>query len=222
VDQTPAHDGHNPDLLKLMNRAYATVVEIGCSRGSLARAYRQLFSQPYYVGVDIDPENADAAREHCDSVISGDIENLDAEQWESLFPSDCWVFGDSLEHLRDPWALLRKVRQSIRDPGEILACIPNAQHWSVQARLASGSFFYEDAGLLDRTHLRWFTRTTIIDLFESTGFSIREMFPRIFDEPMKSRFLPSIASLAAAAGSDQETALRDSLPLQYVLRAVPK
>src|SRR6266498_2603410 len=105
--------------------------------------------------------------------------------------------------------------------GQVLACIPNAQHWSVQARLASGIFRYEDQGLLDRTHLRWFTRITIIELFQSAGFRILEMFPRIFDEPMKDRFLPGIISLATAAGGDREVALRDSLPLPYVLRAVP-
>ncbi len=221
MSQTPAHDHHNPDLLKLMDRAFATVVEVGCSRGALARAYRQIFPQARYIGIEIDPDNAQTARQYCNDVICGDVENLGAKQWQSLFPSDCWVFGDALEHLRDPWTVLRDVHQHIDTAAQVLACIPNAQHWSVQARLASGIFRYEDQGLLDRTHLRWFTRITIIELFQSTGFRILEMFPRIFDEPMKDQFLPGIISLATAAGGDRDVALRDSLPLQYVLRAVP-
>ena len=68
-----------------------------------------------------------------------------------LFPSDCWVFGDSLEHLRDPWALLGRIRSHLPIEAHIVACIPNAQHWSVQARLNCGIFRYEDQGLLEPT-----------------------------------------------------------------------
>lgn len=221
MDQTPAHDGHNPDLLRLMDRPFSAVVEVGCSRGALARAYRRAFPNTPYTGIEIDAGYADTARKYCDRVLCGDIERLGGKEMESLFPSDCWVFGDTLEHLRDPWTVLRTIRQSISTSGQILACIPNAQHWSVIARLASGFFRYEDQGLLDRTHLRWFTRITMIELFQSTGFKVVEMLPRIFDEPMKEPFLPSVISLAVAAGTEGDIALRDCLPLQYVLRAVP-
>jgi len=221
MDQTPAHDNYNPDLLRFMDRAFATVVEVGCSRGALAKAYRASFPQARYFGVEIDAGYAEAAREHCDRVLCGDVESLSAADWSALFPSDCWVFGDALEHLRDPWALLRRLRKDLGAQGQVLACIPNAQHWSVQARLAAGAFNYEDQGLLDRTHLRWFTRSTIIDLFQSTGFRIEKMVSRVFEEPAKERFLPAIGELAAAAGVDRERALRDCQPLQYVLRAVP-
>lgn len=221
VDQTPAHDIHNPDLLRLMDRRFATVVEVGCSSGALARAYRRAFPGARYLGIELDPGYAGTARQSCDRVICGDVENLSKDDWASLFPSDCWVFGDALEHLRDPWRVLRAIRQDLGAQGQVIACIPNAQHWSVQARLAAGAFRYEDQGLLDRTHLRWFTRSTIVEMFQSSGFRVDKMLSRIFDEPAKERFLPAIASLAAAAGLDREQALRDCLPLQYVVRAVP-
>jgi trans-aconitate methyltransferase len=221
MDQTPAHDEHNADLLEFMDRPYRTVVEVGCSRGALARAYLKKFPAANYIGVELDPENADAARAHCRHVVCGDIERLSEKEKASLFPSDCWVFGDALEHLRDPWATLGMVRASIAKDGQVLACIPNAQHWSMVVRLASGLFRYEDQGLLDRTHLRWFTRVSMIELFESTGFKVIEMHPRIFDEPMKDAFLPGIASIAAAAGSDAKLALSDALPVQYIVRAEP-
>jgi trans-aconitate methyltransferase len=221
MDQTPAHDNYNPDLLRLMDRAFESVVEVGCSRGALAKAYRESYPQARYIGVEVDAGSAEAARRHCDRVLCGDVENLSAADWSALFPSTCWVFGDVLEHLRDPWALLRRLRKDLGAEGQVLACIPNAQHWSVQARLAAGAFNYEDQGLLDRTHLRWFTRSTIIDLFQSTGFRIEKMLSRVFDEPAKERFLPAIGELASAAGVDRERALRDCLPMQYVLRAVP-
>lgn len=205
-----------------MDRPFTTVVEVGCSRGALARVYRRDHPATHYVGLEIDPENARLARAHCSRVICRDVENLDPAEWESLFPSDCWVFGDSLEHLHDPWALLSRLRQHIGALGQVVACIPNAQHWSLQARLATGNLRYEEQGLLDRTHLRLFTRITMIELFESTNFKIIQIFPRIFHEPRREPLLPAIRALAvAASGVDPDIAVRDSLALQYVMKAIP-
>lgn len=222
MKRTPAHDNHNPDLLKLMDRTFTTVVEVGCSRGALAGVYRRDHPETHYIGLEIDAENARLARRYCSRVICGDVESLGHAEWDSLFPSDCWVFGDSLEHLRDPWNLLSRVRHHISPVGQVVACIPNAQHWSLQARLATGTLRYEEQGLLDRTHLRWFTRITMIELFQSAGFKIVQMFPRIFHEQGREPFLPAIRALAAAAsGADPDMAVRDALALQYVMKAVP-
>lgn len=221
MKQTPAFDVYNPDLLRFMDRAFETVVEVGCSSGALARVYRERYPEVRYLGVEIEPERAQMARQFCNLVVCSDIESLPGPEWDALFPSDCWVFGDTLEHMKDPWAVLARVRARISPAGRVVACIPNAQHWSVQVRLATGLFRYEDLGLLDRTHLRWFTRVTMTEMFQSAGFAVSGMFPRIFDEPAKDSFLPSIRSLAVAAGADPESAARDSLPLQYVILASP-
>jgi hypothetical protein len=101
-----------------------------------------------------------------------------------------------------------------------VACIPNAQHWSVQAMLSAGVFRYQPSGLLDRTHLRWFTRITITEMFESAGFRIVESRSRIFDEPARERILPQIHALAATVGANADQAVIDAIPLQYVVRAV--
>jgi hypothetical protein len=102
-----------------------------------------------------------------------------------------------------------------------VACIPNTQHWSVQARLNCGNFRYENAGLLDRSHLRWFTRITMLEMFRSAGFKITEGFPRIFDEPGREKVLGAIRLMAASIGADPELAVKDALPIQYVVKAVP-
>ena len=70
---------------------------------------------------------------------------------------DCLVFGDVLEHLVDPWAVLARLARLVCDGGQILACIPNVQHYSVIVSLLRGKWDYQDEGLLDRTHLRFFT-----------------------------------------------------------------
>ena len=91
----------------------------------------------------------------------------------------------------------------------------------MQVKLSTGDFRYQDSGLLDRTHLRWFTRQTIVELFRDTGFDVTACVPRVFAEPSGTKFLPLIGNLAQAAGLDPQTAIRDAQPLQYVVRAVP-
>jgi len=221
MKQTPAHDIYNPDVLRLMPKNLQRVVEVGCSSGALARAYIAENQGCEYIGIEIDPQYAERAASICSSIICADVETLDEETFASLFPSDCWIFGDSLEHLRDPWALLTRVRGALPDSARIIACIPNAQHWSVQARLNSGTFRYEDQGLLDRTHLRWFTRITMIELFHSTGYEVVELSGRIFDEPARQKVLPSIRAMAFATGNDPQVAEEDSLSFQYVFVAAP-
>jgi SAM-dependent methyltransferase len=221
MKQTPAHDRHNPDLLRLMSKNLKRVVEVGCSSGALARAYIAENSGCEYTGIEIDAEYAEQAKTVCSSVICANVETMSESTFLSLFPSDCWVFGDSLEHLLDPWALLKRMRGHLQADARIIACIPNAQHWSVQARLNCGAFRYEDQGLLDRTHLRWFTRITIIELFQSTGYQIVEGFSRVADEPARQNVLPSIRAMAAATGTDPQLAENDSLAVQYVVKAAP-
>ena len=103
----------------------------------------------------------------------------------------------------------------------VLACLPNAQHWSVQARLNCGAFRYEESGLLDRTHLRWFTRTTALELFESCGFRVREGGGRLVDEPHREAALVGVRAMAEAIGADVEAAISDAIPIQWIMRAEP-
>src|SRR5437588_986668 len=221
MQQTPAHEGYNPDLLAQMPRQLRRVVEVGSSSGAFAKQYKRVCPTCHYTGIEIDPRYAELSKRHCDEVICADIESVEQSVFESLFPSDCWIFGDSLEHLKDPWSLLKKVRRYLASDGSIVACVPNAQHWSVQARLSCGMLKYEDAGLLDRTHLRWFTRITIIDLFESTGFKIVKAASRIFKEPERDKVSDAIRLMARSIGADPEQAVVDATALQYVVRAVP-
>lgn len=219
MQQTPAHDFCNSDLLAYIPPDCRRVTEVGCSTGALARAYLKSAPGCDYIGIEIDTDYAESARGVCNRVVAGDVERMDDHDFADLFASDCVVFGDTLEHLRDPWAVLRRIKPLLREKARIVACIPNAQHWSVQARLACGVFRYEDCGLLDRTHLRWFTRVTSIEMFEACGYRVLAGRPRIFDEPARENFLPAIRAMATAAGLNPELAVADALPLQYVFSA---
>jgi len=128
--------------------------------------------------------------------------------------------GDVLEHLRDPWGLLRKIREISPSNATVIACIPNSQHWSFQVRVNSGMMQYQDEGLFDRTHLRFFSRTTIVQMFQEAGYTIKSMYSRSFDFPGFEKYLPSIRTMASLSGVDPDQAQADALAFQYVVEAV--
>lgn len=221
MKQTPMHDGYNADLLAILPNSARRVVEVGCSSGALARAYKETNPECEYIGIEVDNTYADAARRYCDRVLVGNIETMTEEVFSTITPSDCWIFGDVLEHLYNPWDVLARIRSHMTSDHCIVACIPNMQHWSVQASLMAGAVFYQDSGLFDRTHIRWFTRMTIIDMFTKAGLVIEKGFPRIFDNSGGARAIEAIRNTATSLGVDPNMAVNDSLPFQYVLKAVP-
>ena len=221
MKQTPAHDVANRDVLALIPRDATRVVEVGCSSGALAKAFLAINPGCEYIGIDIDPDYAQMASASCTRTIAADIESMEDGVFDTLFPSSCWVFGDTLEHLYDPWSVLRRIRAKLSAGASVVACIPNAQHWSMQARLNCGALQYEDAGLMDRTHIRWFTKTTIIELFNSAGLQIVEGGARVLQEPDRDRALVGVRALAQAIGADPEQAVGNAIPFQWVVRAIP-
>jgi hypothetical protein len=126
-----------------------------------------------------------------------------------------------IEHLYDPWAVLGRIHKRLPKQSSIVACIPNAQHWSVQARLNCGPFRYEERGLMDRTHIRWFTKTTITELFRSTGFEIVDGDAVVRDDPHREAALVGIQALAAAIETDVEEAAANATAFQWIVRAIP-
>ena len=221
MDQTPLNTGLNGDLLAVIPRDAPRIVEVGCSGGGLAREYRKINPRCEYIGLEINPGYAEVAREHCTRVVVGDIEEMPGDAFQSIAEASSWIFGDVLEHLYDPWAVLRRIRSVITPSSSVMACIPNAQHWSMQARLNCGAFRYEEKGLLDRTHIRWFTKTTIRELFESSGYAIVEARARVVDEPLREAAMVGVRAFANAIGADPEEAALNATPLQYIVRALP-
>jgi 2-polyprenyl-3-methyl-5-hydroxy-6-metoxy-1,4-benzoquinol methylase len=224
MKQTAVDDNHNAQLLALVPLDCRRIIEVGCGAGSLAREYRKRNPRCEYVGVEVESVRAEMARRHCDEVVVCDIEQMEELRFKSLFPSDCWIFGDVLEHLYDPWAVLARIRASLLPEGSVLACVPNAQHWSVQALLNCGEFRYQDSGLLDRTHIRWFTKTTLVELFRSAGFAIVEGGARIVeppDEAWRERALIGVRAMAEAIGTNANEAVENAVAYQWVVRAAP-
>ena len=172
------------------------------------------------MGIEIDEGYADTARAACSRVIVGSVEALDDATFDTLFPSSCWVFGDVLEHLYDPWSVLARIRRSLDAGAIVVACIPNAQHWTIQANLASGDFWYGDLGLMDRTHIRWFTRKTALRVFEECGFRVADGRPRVVDDPRMNASRAAIRKFAESVGADANVAVNDAMAYQWVLQAI--
>jgi 2-polyprenyl-3-methyl-5-hydroxy-6-metoxy-1,4-benzoquinol methylase len=150
----------------------ARTLDVGCATGYLAAELAARGCA--VVGVEADPRAAEAAAEHCQGVVTGDVETAAClEELHGLAPFDALVCGDVLEHLRDPWRALRALVVLLRPGGRAAISVPNIAHWTARRALLRGRFDYAAHGLFDRTHLRFFTRATARDLAASAGVTVR-------------------------------------------------
>ena len=145
------------------------VLELGCTGGHFTRALAAQGCR--VVGVELDPEAARRARAVAEQVLEVDLDRPGALAALEPAQFDAVVAGDVLEHLRDPLATLRQCRRLLRPGGVLVASIPNVAHADVRLTLLEGSFPYRESGLLDVTHLRFFTRQTVTDLLRSAGLA---------------------------------------------------
>ena len=133
---------------------------------------------------------------------------------------DCLIFGDVLEHMVDPWSVLARLSGWVRDGGQVLACIPNVQHYSVIVDLLRGSWRYQEEGLLDRTHLRFFTLEGIQELFARAGLRVFDVQPRWWEDeqlrPLPADHGPGPRPL----GIDPARFAAQTRAVQYLVRAV--
>jgi 2-polyprenyl-3-methyl-5-hydroxy-6-metoxy-1,4-benzoquinol methylase len=150
------------------------VLELGCAAGHVTQAL--VAHGCSVVGIEYDEHAAKAAREWAEDVIVTDLfdpRNLANAIADREF--DVVYAGDVLEHLPDPAAVLAIARQHLRPGGTVVISLPNVAHVDVKLALLSGRFDYRDYGLLDRTHLRFFTRASIVQLLDAAGLKLTEL-----------------------------------------------
>ena len=167
-----AMDGQaREDLAGRVPAGARSVLDVGCSQGATAAVLRGR-GVATVVGIEPDTEDASVAARVCDRVLSRPLEEVH-EDFSGAF--DAVLFGDVLEHLEDPSAALVKVGPWLSPTGVVVASVPNVGHWSVVEDLVAGRFDYVPYSLLSGTHIRFFTRSTLMDLFEASGFEILEI-----------------------------------------------
>jgi 2-polyprenyl-3-methyl-5-hydroxy-6-metoxy-1,4-benzoquinol methylase len=210
-------DNLNPDLLARIPLDAETVLDVGCHTGLLGAIYRQRNPRVRYFGIDSNPGAIRIAATRLTQAAMLDVET-DPLPFAAPGGYDCIIYGDVLEHLRDPWKVLRAHAALLSPKGVMLVCVPNAAHWNVTRRLLDGSFDYEDQGVLDRTHLRWFTLDSMRKALIGTGLALCDVWPRVFDQAEAERFADLIKETLAGLGISRQTYLARAAPLQYVWR----
>lgn len=148
------------------------VLEIGCGAGATLNKIKYLWPNAKTVGVEIVDDVAKLASIY-NEIIVGDIETLELPYEKDYF--DVIICGDVLEHLRDPEAALTKLHKYLKKDGNLLASIPNVMHSSVLYPLLNGCWDYKNSGILDRTHLKFFTKKSINELFGRVQLRIDAM-----------------------------------------------
>lgn len=219
-DTQEAGTDYNHDLLPLIPSQAYSVMEVGCGNGALARAYKRSNPICHYTGIDIDMVAISSARTPCDFVHAQDIETADSNFFALAAHADCWVFASVLEYLADPLRVLRQVRSVIPTHGSIVVCVPNTQHWSVQADLNQGHIPYGNIELQNSAHKRRFTRSTLVEMLVAAGFQVAAGVARMGTAPDAGQ-IQAVRAMAQALGGNADLAVQDALPVQYVMRAVP-
>lgn len=148
-----------------------TVLEVGCDLGATLYEIQDAFPECLTYGIDINEAAVEIAR-HITRAEYGNIDEL-AVPFQEKF--DYIIFGDVLEHLRHPEEVVMMCRELLKDGGRIIASIPNVMHISVMEELIEGRFRYQDVGLLDRTHIHFFTYYEIMDLFQKAGYTVEDI-----------------------------------------------
>jgi GT2 family glycosyltransferase/SAM-dependent methyltransferase len=194
------------------------VLEIGCGEGIVASALKKRRCRVFCV--EKDPNLAVKASEFAEEIIVGDIESLDISQLFRGRLFDVVLLGDVLEHMRDPLGVLSSVAKKLKHDGYLIGSIPNIAHASVRLQLLSGHFNYQDEGLLDRGHLRFFTRLTVQSLFASAGLGIEKCI-RVWADLPKEGMIGIDESSLLSIILDSLRKDPDAMTYQFVVKARP-
>ena len=167
------YDSIRADMLKYIPHDVKKTLEFGCGSGGFSGLVKDKFGAEVWA-VEIDGRSAKAASEKLDKVINCDAQEAIAKLPDNCF--DCIIFFDVLEHLVDPYSLLYDIKTKLTKEGVIVASIPNIRYYRSFVKLViHGDWDYKDHGILDKTHLRFFTYKSIVKLFNELAFEILEI-----------------------------------------------
>jgi len=210
-----------PEIAERIPAGVRYVVDVGCAAGEFGRALKNARPELEVRGLDVEAEQISRAKLVLDDAVQASASDGLPEHWPK---PDCVVFADVLEHLVDPWTTLSDWAASIRPGGIVLVSVPNVAHYSVARAVLAGKWHYQPEGVLDRTHLRFFSRDTAISLVAEAGFRIRAVSRQIgIQKPSTShRWLRQrVLGAAANEGVEGLVGLRrflvDLVTLQFLI-----
>ena len=156
------------------------VLDIGCANGLFGQLLKER-QRCVVTGIECDTELVNMAKARLDNVISGDIEEIIDRG--SLGRFDCILCGDLLEHLNDPWKVVSGLKRHLKKEGLFVTSVPNIANWAIICEMLKGRWDYVPFSILSGTHLRFFTRHSLKELFEDAGYRIREIYFQGFEVP---------------------------------------
>lgn len=217
------HTNPRVEIMSFLRDAPGTVLDVGCGGGATGVLVKQKFPGTRVIGIEINRSAAEHARAHLDHVICAAIDDVDlARELPGERVSTVLVL-DVLEHLYDPWRALQRVHRWLAPGARVVASVPNIRNLATLSELAGGDFEYESSGVLDITHVRFFTRNSLRALFEQTGFDVVALEPltqpdavdRVVVNQQPGRIDTRTISIRYESFDD----LEDLYALQYVVDA---
>ena len=207
------HAANNPHAyaLELVGEGHH-VLEIGCSTGHVTA--RLIEAGNTVVGVELDEAAADEARALAGTVHVVDLDVTPVSSVESG-TFDVILLGDVLEHVRDPATVLADIASLLVADGRLVISVPNAAHADIRLMLLEGRIEYQPDGLLDRTHLRWFTKESLRELLADCGFVATRLRRVVF--PLGGSNVPFTPEAHAGATLEFIMADPEAETYQYVV-----
>jgi 2-polyprenyl-3-methyl-5-hydroxy-6-metoxy-1,4-benzoquinol methylase len=179
------------DILSLIPDSASRIFEVGCGDGATLRMLQRLFKPSFVGGIDIAWQAVEALRPHANLALQGNIEYMELP--DEVRDIDVILCLDVLEHLLDPWTVVKRLHERLSERGVIIACIPNIRYHRVSLPLLfHGKWELENAGILDRTHLRFFVKKTAIELMTSSGLHLHAVRPTGLGRGRKAHVLNAV------------------------------
>jgi 2-polyprenyl-3-methyl-5-hydroxy-6-metoxy-1,4-benzoquinol methylase len=208
-----------PELRQLVPVTARRILDVGCGAGALGAALKADLVDAEVIGIEAFPVAADMAEEVLDGVLRLDLQQLPELPYEHGH-FDVMIFGDVLEHMHDPHGVLTALRPYLAPDGVIVCSIPNVGHWSVIGPLMlNDRWTYGDSGLLDRTHVHFFTLYEVDQMMAATGFEVVHLGATSNGEV--APFLAAIAGLVGRYGGDRAESLARMNAYQFLVTARP-
>jgi SAM-dependent methyltransferase len=198
------YDNTRPEVAELVGPDAQTILDVGCGSGQLGILLKKRLPGCRVFGIEYSEAPAAEAMKALDGVVIGDIERVTVPFDTGSF--DCIIFADVLEHLLNPAGVLMKLIPLLKSRGRIICSIPNMRHYTVILDLIRHGWKYQDYGLFDRTHLRFFSLASMKELMDECGLSVSHVEPRI----VASRKLKVINTLCLGK-------LEEFLAFQYLI-----
>jgi 2-polyprenyl-3-methyl-5-hydroxy-6-metoxy-1,4-benzoquinol methylase len=217
------HQNARTEIASFIAAPPGVVVDIGCGGGATGRLIKQKFPGTRVVGIELNPRAAEYARQFLDEVVCARIEDVRLDDHLGGQPVGTVLLLDVLEHLEDPWRALVRIREWLAPTTRVLASIPNIRNLANLDSLAAGRWDYAPNGVLDITHLRFFTRSSLRELFEQTGYTVRHMEPltqpAALDRLVVARRPGRLVTRNITIGYADRDELEELYALQYVIDA---